>query len=139
MRHHNTGFSYARPYIYVPKSSMLMNTISISGFWYIYERAYETPQYGILISTPIYVPKSSMLLSTTSISGFWYIYERAYETPQYGFLISTPIYVPKFSMLMSTTSITVFWYIQLFQLRLSTSKAEKSNTSAKGCWESLTN
>jgi hypothetical protein len=27
--------------------------------------------------------------------------------------------------------------IQLFQLRLSTSKAEKSNTSAKGCWESL--
>ena len=29
--------------------------------------------------------------------------------------------------------------IQLFQLRLSTSKAEKSNTSAKGCWESLTN
>ena len=30
-------------------------------------------------------------------------------------------------------------YIQLFQLRLSTSKAEKSNTSAKGCWESLTN
>ena len=30
-------------------------------------------------------------------------------------------------------------YIQLFQLRLSTSNAEKSNTSAKGCWESLTN
>ena len=30
-------------------------------------------------------------------------------------------------------------YIQLFQLRLSTSKAEKSNTSAKGCWESLIN
>jgi hypothetical protein len=30
--------------------------------------------------------------------------------------------------------------IQLFQLRLSgTSKAEKSNTSAKGCWESLIN
>jgi hypothetical protein len=29
--------------------------------------------------------------------------------------------------------------IQLFQLRLSTSKAEKSNTSAKGCWESLLN
>jgi hypothetical protein len=28
-------------------------------------------------------------------------------------------------------------YIQLFQLRLSTRKAEKSNTSAKGCWESL--
>jgi hypothetical protein len=28
---------------------------------------------------------------------------------------------------------------QLFQLRLSTRKAEKSNTSAKGCWESLTN
>jgi hypothetical protein len=28
-------------------------------------------------------------------------------------------------------------HIQLFQLRLSTSKAEKSNTSAKGCWESL--
>ena len=28
-------------------------------------------------------------------------------------------------------------YIQLFQLRLSTSEAEKSNTSAKGCWESL--
>ena len=27
--------------------------------------------------------------------------------------------------------------IQLFQLRLSTSKAEKSNTSVKGCWESL--
>ena len=27
--------------------------------------------------------------------------------------------------------------IQLFQLRLSTSKAKKSNTSAKGCWESL--
>ena len=27
--------------------------------------------------------------------------------------------------------------IQLFQLRLSTSKAEKSNTSAKGCWEPL--
>jgi hypothetical protein len=26
-------------------------------------------------------------------------------------------------------------YIQLFQLRLSTSKVEKSNTSAKGCWE----
>ena len=30
-------------------------------------------------------------------------------------------------------------HIQLFQLRLSTSEAEKSNTSAKGCWESLTN
>jgi hypothetical protein len=30
-------------------------------------------------------------------------------------------------------------YIQLFQLRLSTSNVEKSNTSAKGCWESLTN
>jgi hypothetical protein len=30
-------------------------------------------------------------------------------------------------------------YIQLFQLRLSPSKAEKSNTSAKGCWESLIN
>jgi hypothetical protein len=29
------------------------------------------------------------------------------------------------------------WYIHLFQLRLSTSKAEKSNTSAKGCWEPL--
>jgi hypothetical protein len=28
-------------------------------------------------------------------------------------------------------------HLQLFQLRLSTSKAEKSNTSAKGCWESL--
>jgi hypothetical protein len=27
--------------------------------------------------------------------------------------------------------------VQLFQLRLSASKAEKSNTSAKGCWESL--
>jgi hypothetical protein len=27
--------------------------------------------------------------------------------------------------------------IQLFQLRLSLSKAEKSNTSAKDCWESL--
>jgi hypothetical protein len=27
--------------------------------------------------------------------------------------------------------------IQLFQLRLSPSKAEKSNTSAKECWESL--
>ena len=25
----------------------------------------------------------------------------------------------------------------VFQLRLSTSKAEKSNTSAKGCWEPL--
>jgi hypothetical protein len=31
----------------------------------------------------------------------------------------------------------VYYYIQLFQLRLSTSKAEKSNTSAKGCWEPL--
>jgi hypothetical protein len=30
-------------------------------------------------------------------------------------------------------------YIQLFQLRLSPSKAEKSNTSTKGCWESLIN
>jgi hypothetical protein len=30
-----------------------------------------------------------------------------------------------------------YFCIQLFQLRLSTSKAEKSNTSAKGCWESL--
>ena len=29
--------------------------------------------------------------------------------------------------------------IQLFQLRLSPSKAEKSNTSAKGCWELLIN
>jgi hypothetical protein len=27
--------------------------------------------------------------------------------------------------------------VQLFQIRLSASKAEKSNTSAKGCWESL--
>jgi hypothetical protein len=27
--------------------------------------------------------------------------------------------------------------LQLFPLRLSTSKAEKSHTSAKGCWESL--
>ena len=32
-----------------------------------------------------------------------------------------------------------YTFIQLFQLRLSTSKAEKSNTSAKGCRESLTN
>jgi hypothetical protein len=32
---------------------------------------------------------------------------------------------------------TTLVYIQLFQLRLSTSKAEKSNTSAKGCWEPL--
>jgi hypothetical protein len=30
-------------------------------------------------------------------------------------------------------------YIQLFQLRLSPSKAEKLNTSTKGCWESLIN
>ena len=30
-------------------------------------------------------------------------------------------------------------HIQLFQLRLSTSKAEKSNTNAKKCWESLIN
>ena len=29
--------------------------------------------------------------------------------------------------------------IQLFQLRLSLRKAEKSNTSANGCWESLIN
>jgi hypothetical protein len=29
--------------------------------------------------------------------------------------------------------------IQLFQLRLSRSKAEKLNTSAKGCWEILKN
>ena len=29
--------------------------------------------------------------------------------------------------------------IQLFKLRLSPSKAEKSNTSAKECWESLIN
>ena len=32
-----------------------------------------------------------------------------------------------------------YLYIQLFQLRFSPSKAEKSNTSAKGCWESLKN
>jgi hypothetical protein len=33
---------------------------------------------------------------------------------------------------------TVRVCVQLFQLRLSTSKAEKSNTSAtKGCWEPL--
>jgi hypothetical protein len=32
--------------IYVPKSSILMNTTSINGFLYIYESAYETPQYG---------------------------------------------------------------------------------------------
>jgi hypothetical protein len=30
-------------------------------------------------------------------------------------------------------------YIQLFQLRLSPSEAEKSNRSANGCWESLIN
>jgi hypothetical protein len=62
----------------------------MSGFWYIFERAYETPQYENLISTPyIYVPKSSVVMSTTSMSGFWYIFERAYETPQFEILIST--------------------------------------------------
>jgi hypothetical protein len=39
---------------------------------------------------------------------------------------------------MQTHVIVPIHAIQLFQLRLSTSKAEKSNTSAKGCWESLT-
>ena len=38
-----------------------------------------------------------------------------------------------FSILSKITRII----IQLFQSRLSTSKAEKSNTSAKGCWEPL--
>ena len=33
--------------------------------------------------------------------------------------------------------LTVKVGLQLFQLRLSTSKAEKSNMSAKGYWESL--
>jgi hypothetical protein len=51
-----------------------MSTTSISGFWYIFERAYETPCTKI---------GYCMLMSSTSISGFWYIYERAYETPQY--------------------------------------------------------
>jgi hypothetical protein len=39
--------------------------------------------------------------------------------------------------LYSDANCTFHPCIQLFQLRLSTSKAEKSNTSAKGCWESL--
>ena len=74
--------------------SMLMSTTST--FWYIHERAYETPctirdshkHAHICTKTD---PVS--LMSTTST--FWYIHERAYETPQYGILISTPIYVPK--------------------------------------------
>jgi hypothetical protein len=37
----------------------------------------------------------------------------------------------------SPVVLSSFNSIQLFQLRLSTSKAEKSNTSTKGCWESL--
>jgi hypothetical protein len=38
---------------------------------------------------------------------------------------------------LESCSVISFSCIQLFQLRLSTSKAEKSNTSAKGCWEPL--
>jgi hypothetical protein len=43
-----------------------------------------------------------------------------------------------YTVMLSTID---YWglFIQLFQLRLSPSKAEKSNTSAKDCWESLIN
>jgi hypothetical protein len=69
--------------IYILKSSILMSTTSITVFWYIYERAYEKPKWGILISTLKYVLKSSILMSTTSITVFWYIYAWAclWETP----------------------------------------------------------
>ena len=43
-------------------------------------------------------------------------------------------YLTNLTYLKETASL---YSIQLFQLRLPTSKAEKSNTSAKGCWESL--
>jgi hypothetical protein len=36
-----------------------------------------------------------------------------------------------------TFILSIIHAIQLFQLRLSTRKAEKSNASAKSCWESL--
>jgi hypothetical protein len=58
-------------------------------------------------------------------------------------LISTQSF-SKFCYLLMTcvksgfrSTLSIIHSIQLFQLRLSTSKAEKSNTSAKGCWESL--
>ena len=43
------------------------------------------------------------------------------------------------AQLQQNENVTREFDIQLFQLRLSTSEVEKSNTSAKGCWESLTN
>jgi hypothetical protein len=59
----------------------------------VYDRAYVTPKYGILISTlkhayieRAYVtPKYGILISTLKYA---YI-ERAYVTPKYGSLIST--------------------------------------------------
>jgi hypothetical protein len=69
----------------------------------IYERAYETPKYGILISTLKHADIWACLYDT-KIHDYWTtpkywrdshkhakicIYERAYETPKYGILIST--------------------------------------------------
>jgi hypothetical protein len=59
----------------------------------IYDRAYETPKYGILISTLKHAYMSVLIWDTKIRDSHkhakTWIYERAYETPKYGILIST--------------------------------------------------
>jgi hypothetical protein len=62
----------------------------------------------------------------------------------FGFVdpLSREVWFASFSIMFVIALISLVFdkvgiHIQLFQLRLSPSKAEKSNTSAKGCWESL--
>ena len=80
--------------------------------------------------------KSSNMHADDHITGFGHVYERAHvmRIP-----ISVCSQLHEHTLLYTRKScsmlISMFTSIQLFQLRLSTSKAEKSNTSAKGCWE----
>jgi hypothetical protein len=43
-------YAHVSTYIYVPKSSIFMSTTTITVFWYVNQRAHESPKYGILIS-----------------------------------------------------------------------------------------
>jgi hypothetical protein len=60
-----------------------VSTTSTNGLWYIYyERAYEIPQQGILISTPMHIYTKIQYSHENAyehITGFWYIFERAHE------------------------------------------------------------
>jgi hypothetical protein len=59
----------------------------------IYDRAYETPRYRILISTLKYANMIVLMSHQNAQDSHKHaktsIYERAYETPKYGILINT--------------------------------------------------